>query len=112
LNGPTTVEVQIPPNGRASDIDGNGLDEVDTEMVELDLSGSSSMGPVTATLDPDNRSFGQIEETANLTPGTLDVPPFTASGTANSFFDVFVELHVGALTLYPATPLHLQGLIR
>ena len=46
------MRVNIPPNGQAADTDGNSLDQVQTEMVQLDLSGISSMGPVTANLDP------------------------------------------------------------
>jgi hypothetical protein len=111
LSGPTTVNVNIPPDGSASDTDGNGLDQVDTEMVQLDLSGVSSRGPVTLNLDPTQQSLGEIEETVNRTPGVLDVPPFTATGSANSFFDVFVVLHVGGQTLHPATPLHMASVI-
>src|SRR5262249_26763473 len=43
-------------------------------------------------------------------PGVLDVPPFTPTGTASSFFDVFVEVHVGGQTLYPAS-LHMTSII-
>ncbi len=111
LNGPTTVHVFIPPNGQASDSNGNGLDDVDTEMVQMDLSGISSVGPVTVNLDPAFRSLGQIEETVNKTPGTLDIPPFTATGSALSFFDIFTEIHVAGQTLHPATPLHMAALI-
>ena len=111
LSGPTTVQVNIPPNGAASDTDGNGLDQVTTEMTELDLTGISSQGPVSLKLDPTRATLGQIEETVNNTPGVLDVPPFTARGTANSFFDVFAELHVGGQTLHPAAPLHMSSVI-
>jgi hypothetical protein len=111
LSGPTTVQVNIPPNGAASDLDGNGLDQVTTEMLQLSLSGNSSMGPVSVNLDPMHASYGGIEETVNSTPGILDIPPFTATGTANSFFDVFAEIHVGPQTLHPAAPLHLTSLI-
>ena len=41
-------------------------------------------------------------EVANNTPGVLDVPPFTATGTANSFFDVFTELSLDGTSWMPA----------
>jgi hypothetical protein len=111
LAGPTKVNVFIPPNGAASDSDGNGLDDVGTEMVQLDLNGNSSLGPITVHLDPSRPTLGRIEELANKTPGILDVPPFTATGTANSFFDIFLTLEVGQVVLHPATPLHMQAVI-
>jgi len=111
LSGPATVRVDIPPNGQAADTDGNGLDQVPTEMLALDLHGTSSMGAVTMRLDPTRRTFGQIEEQANNTAGILDVPPFTATGSANSFFDVFAELVIGPTVFRPALPVHLQAVI-
>src|SRR5688572_1450297 len=41
LRGPSTVHVAIGPNGEAVDTDGDGLDQVKTQMVELELTGSS-----------------------------------------------------------------------
>ncbi|MCX6894564.1 MAG: HYR domain-containing protein, partial [Verrucomicrobia bacterium] len=52
LAGPTTVHVTIPPNGAALDTDADGRDQVGTKMVQLDLHGSSSLGPVTVRLNP------------------------------------------------------------
>ncbi|MEA2603274.1 MAG: hypothetical protein QOF89_4266 [Acidobacteriota bacterium] len=100
LTGPATVNVSIGPDGEAQDSDGDTLDDVLTEMVQLDLMGND---PVLGSLmvsvrDPTKRPFkrslGEIEETANQQTGRLDVPPFAPSGTANSFFDVFFEIHV------------------
>ncbi len=105
LAGPTTVRVIIPPSGAATDPNGNGLDQVSTEMTQLNLTGNSSMGPVTVTLDPNHPTLGQIEETVNNTPGTLDVGPFTATGTATSFFDVFFDITVNGQTLHRRTRL-------
>ena len=51
---------------------------------------------------------GEIEQVR----GRMDLPPFAPTGTATSFFDVFVELHVGGQTLRPATPLHMTSVIR
>ena len=111
LSGLTTFEVSIPPAGQAGDFDGDGLDQVFTEMTQLDLSGVSSMGPVRLRLDPTHRTLGQIEERVNNTPGVLDLPPFAAVGHADSFFDQFVELTVGGGTFHPAQPFRVQSVI-
>jgi hypothetical protein len=113
LAGPTTVEVCIPPDGTAADTDGDGLDQVPTKMTAMDLRGSSSLGPVRATLDPARMTLGEIEEVANGTPGKLDVAPFVPGAAgANSFFDVFTELTVGNLALHPAQSIRMQALIK
>ncbi|MCX6894447.1 MAG: hypothetical protein NTZ16_02870, partial [Verrucomicrobia bacterium] len=111
LSGPATVHVLIPPNGLAADTDGDGLDQVPTEMVALNLVGSSSLGSVLVRLAASQPSLGEIEEQVNKNPGTLDVPPFTATGTASSFFDVFFEIQVGQQTLHGAGPAHLMALL-
>src|SRR5204863_7686240 len=90
---------------------GNGLDDVATEMTKLELKGVSSLGPVLVTLDPNKKTFGQIEEKANNTPGILDVPPFAATGTADSFFDVNFEIHVGNGVFHTANPVHMAAVI-
>jgi len=102
LTGPTTVEVNFTTLG---DADSDGREEVQTEIVQMELTGTSALlGPVTLRLrdpakHPFHRSTGEIEETTNDTPGVLDVPPFTATGTADSFFDVFFEIEVADLGL-------------
>jgi len=113
LSGPTTVHVffEGANEGDASDNDGNGLDEVKTEMVDLQLTGNSSFGPVQVTLNPSLPSRGQIEETANTQPGRLDLPPFAPSGTANSFFDVFFKVQVGPFTFFTAQPKRMSSVI-
>jgi hypothetical protein len=111
LSGPTVVEVKIPPSGDAVDTDGDGRDQVVSEMVQLALAGNSTMGPVFISLHPGKRSFGEIEELANNTPGKLDVPPFTAAGTASSFFDVWFQVKVGTQTFYAAQAVHMQTVI-
>ena len=111
MSGPTVVRVNIPPSGTASDTDGDGLDQVTTEMTQLDLQGVSSMGPVRVRLDASHRTVGMIEEQANNTPGVLDLPPFTATGSASSFFDIWAEVTFGGQVFYPARPLHMQSII-
>jgi hypothetical protein len=117
LRGPSTVHVAIGPNGEATDTDGDNLDQVKTEMVQLDLSGSSSMGTVHVgirpiTKDPFQCSDGEIEETANTQSGRLDVPPFAPSGTAVSTFRIFFEITVGSVVLHNRQPKIMQSLIR
>ena len=53
----------------------------------------------------------EIEETLNNTPGTLDIPPFTPTGTADSFFDIFVQVDVGGMTFYTNVPKRMSTVI-
>jgi len=113
LSGPTTVHVffEGPTEGDAADDDGDGLDDVATEMVDMQLTGNSSFGAVQVRLHPTKASRGQIEETANTLSGRLDLPPFAAAGTATSFFDVFFEVAVGDRTFHTQTPKRMSSLI-
>jgi len=65
---------------------------------------------VTVRLNEARPSVGEIEELANNTPGVLDLPPFAATGAADSFFDIFVELEVGRRGQFQV--LHTQEAIR
>ncbi|MBN2180636.1 MAG: hypothetical protein JW715_01885 [Sedimentisphaerales bacterium] len=114
LTGPMTQRVYVGPNGEASDAGGNGREEVTTELVGLNLSGiSPSLGPVKVSLNTNMPSMGQIEERTNNTPGILDIPPFTATGDADSFFDVFFQFEVGGTVLLtsPSQPIRLTSVI-
>jgi hypothetical protein len=114
LRGPSAVDVDLTT---LADADGNGLDEVTTEMVDLQLTGNSvHWGPINVRLRPDTsdpfqRSWGKIEEQVNNTPGVLDLPPYTATGTATSYFDVFyeVDLPITRDTYYNPTPAHMAN---
>ena len=111
LNGPMTVHVKITPTGGASDTDFDGLEQVQTEMVQLSLTGvSPTLGPLTVHLNSSKTTKGEIEENVNNTPGTLDVPPFAPSGTASSFFDVFFEIQ-GPTTMHNDVAEHVAGTI-
>ena len=99
---PTIVEVDL---GSLADTDGDGREQVKTEIVQMELTGMSGpLGPVTVRVpqtehpctpaDRSHCSLGELEETTNNTPGVLDIPPFTATGTADSSFDVFFEMDV------------------
>ncbi len=111
LTGPTTVEVAISSDGFAEDTDRDGLDQVTTVMTRLQLQGTSTLGPVLVTLDTKNPSVGIIEERANQTRGVLDVPPFTKTGTADSFFDVYFLVTLGDRVFHPAKPVHMTSVI-
>jgi len=104
----------VGPLGECSDTNGNGRDQVHTEMTQLELRGTSpTLGPLTVRLrDPSKHPFqptlGEIEEQANNTPGILDVPPFTPTGAADSFFDVFFEVESGGMILHNPVSKHLS----
>ena len=119
LTGPTKVEVDFTSLG---DADSDTREEVQTEIVQMELTGTSSLlGPVTVRLrdsakHPFQPSTGEIEETTNNIAGMLDIPPFTPTGGADSFFDVFFEIEVpgappGLQLLHNATPKHMQATI-
>lgn len=115
LSGPVLVIVDLDSLG---DADENGLEEVTTEMVEMELTGDSQYwGPVTVrvrpeTEDPYLRSCGVIEELVNTTPGVLDIPPFAPSGQASSWFDVYFEIDVARQTFYNRDPKGMTSTIR
>ncbi|OPZ26578.1 MAG: Cna protein B-type domain protein [Lentisphaerae bacterium ADurb.BinA184] len=113
VEGPTVVHVYFEgeTEGSADDDDGDGRDDVASRMVQLDLQGTSSLGPVKVRLNPALPSDGQIEEQANNTPGVLDLPPFTPVGTADSFFDIFFEIEVGGQAYHTATPKHMAAIL-
>lgn len=92
------------------DRDQDTLEEIPLQVTELELQGVSTLlGPVTLTLrhigrSPFRRSLGWLEEERNATSNVLDLPPFTAHGSAQSFFDLFVEI------VAPAAPAGLRRL--
>jgi hypothetical protein len=65
-------------------------------------------------LDPARKTFGGMEETAQNSAGTLDVPPF-GLGSVDSFFDVFFEIEgdfgAGRTTLVGATSKRIDALL-
>jgi hypothetical protein len=77
LAGPATVHVNL---SSLRDVDGNGREEVPTELVAMNLTGFSTLlsSPVTVRVRPETKSpfkpsRGRIEENVNSTPGVLDV---------------------------------------
>jgi hypothetical protein len=112
LRGPTTVHVMIDDDtGAATDSDGDGRDQVKTEMTQLELRGYSSVGLVSVKLSSTRPTLGEIEETTNNTPDKLDVPPFVTPGSAESFFDVFFEVTIGNRVLHNEQPVRMQTTI-
>ena len=80
---------------------GNGREEVQAEITSLLVTDSeSSFGTIVLSLNQnihpsiDQRALGTIEETVNTTPGTLDLPPYAASGTATVRFDTFLQAEI------------------
>ncbi|HEY2955276.1 MAG TPA: FlgD immunoglobulin-like domain containing protein [Candidatus Eisenbacteria bacterium] len=102
LNGSATLSATV----RAlADGDLDGREQIPAELSALELTGNSlNAGPVTVRLrpaasDPFQRSTGEIEENVNVTPGTLDLPPFTGSGTASVSLGAYVEVELPVLKL-------------
>ncbi|MGB2809569.1 MAG: hypothetical protein WBC22_17635 [Sedimentisphaerales bacterium] len=113
MTGQVTVHVffEGSEEGLADDDDGDSLDEVDTEIVELSLSGYSMMnGPVHMRLRTGLQSVGQMEETTDSNTGVLDVPPF-GIGTVGSFFDIYFEFEMLGQRFYNIAALHWEGLL-
>jgi hypothetical protein len=113
LTGRLTVHVffEGSEEGLADDDDGDSLDEVDAEIVELSLSGNSmAYGAVHMRLRTGLESVGEMEEITDSYTGKLDVPPF-GSGVVDSFFDVFFEFEIAGQRFYSIVPLHWQGFL-
>jgi hypothetical protein len=113
LIGPTTVYVDIGPNGQTVETSSAGLDQAHSEMVELDLFGTSSMGPMNIQLArPDQppylRSTGLLTETQHITNGILGVPPFAPTGEATSDFNIYFQATVNTTNYGPVTFFNLK----
>jgi len=113
VSGPATQHVffEGPNEGDAVDDGGNGLDEVATELVALNLTGTGpTLGTVNVTLNSAQSSLGEIEEKVNNTPGLLDLDPF-APGDADSFFDVYLQVEFPGMgvTLHNNVPLRISA---
>ena len=128
VNGPTTVNVDL---GSLGDGDADGLEQLQTEMVQMDLTGTSSvLGPVIVRLRdsterPFQRTLGELEESLNVQAGRLDslgddpplcvehpTPPANCvDTTAYSFFDVYFEVQVGGNVLHNETPKKMEATI-
>lgn len=115
LMGTSTINVFFESDfeGSADDDDNDSLDEVVTELVQLDLSGENSrIGEVRLGLDTRIPTLGQIEEDADDKTGRLDIPPFASCGTAQSFFDVHFEIEIDGIAMYPERAPRCQTVIK
>jgi hypothetical protein len=102
MTGSSTMQVLFAgPAGLTGDHDGDGRDDVDSQMMAFDFAGvSPALGPLYMRLSTTLQTNGKMEEQTNSTPGTLDVPPFTAAGMCDSFFDIFLEVTMSGQTLH------------
>ena len=119
MRGKGIIHALVGNRGEAEDRDNDGLDEIPTEIVEMELGGESSLGPITLRLqDPTKVPFAQtsgtMEESANSTPGLLEVSPFVNHGNVelNSFFDVYFEIEIEGEIFKNSKPMRMGGTLR
>ena len=92
LQGPVTVT-------RSAARRENGIDVIDTEIVAMSLTGEFMQMPVTLRVNPEESSLGEVRAQG---PATCF--------PADSFFDVFVEIQIGALDpMVNLEPVRLQA---
>jgi hypothetical protein len=90
-SGPTAMQFSITKIGGPN---GSPLGLYQTEMLQLDINGSSFLGPFMVRESPTLQSLGQTQITP-ISGGAFHI---------DSFFDVFTELSVdGGATWIPAT---------
>ena len=107
VNGFLQIEADFSTLGDTDTV-GNGLEQVQTEIVSMDLVGSGiTLRAGSAGLSLQT-SLGEIEEDSNATPGLLELPPF-APGSAQAFFDVFFEVAFADDVFGIEQPLHVAG---
>lgn len=87
LVGPALITRSDP-----QDSDDDGLVDIQTEIVEMELTGMASFGEVIVRPHPDQPSLGMVEQQE---PG-VDFP-------ADSFFDVFVEVELPHISMTAVT---------
>lgn len=109
LNGPTLVARHSSP----ADTDSDGLDQVETEIVAMELTGDSVLAPITVVQSVTRPSEGQFEEVEDGGPqprvgsqalGVMDFP-------AVSTFGIFVEVQAGGMSLHNKIPIPMQCII-
>ena len=112
FSGSAQYDVFFPTTeGSASDPDGDGLEQVPTEMISLNLTGnSSSLGSIVIALSSSPASMGGLIEQANINTGILDVTPFTpAPSFVDSFFNIFVDMSFAGIVLHNEDPARIVG---
>lgn len=114
LTGPTKVVVAL---GKLGDKDGDGYEEVPTQIVDMELTGRSAfLGRVIVKVRPSNvkpfqPSIGQIVEKTKERSGVLELPPFTSDGCAFSYFDVFFEIYAAGEVYHNQEPKRMEAQI-
>lgn len=92
--GPFVVERGAPVRGS------DGRRSIETEILQMDLSGSSPLGPVTIRQHPQRPSVGRI----TARDAEQDFP-------ADSFFDIFVEINIGGQIFVNPEPIRMEAVI-
>ncbi len=114
LRGPVEIRQMFP-----ADLDGDGKPDIQTEMLSMDLTGTTPQGlAIKLNSSKSNRSLGMAERLL-MPSGRGRTNP-----RANSFFDVFTELSLESpddeITLAPAffdvfltdKPFHLEAMTK
>jgi hypothetical protein len=110
LKGTAAAQTRLENVG---DTDGNGLEQVETSVRNMTLSGvSQHYGPIRVSMSPPAAhplpaTGGEIEENANTQTARLDLPPFAGSGTASSFLDLLFTIEIGDSVFHNHVPKHL-----
>lgn len=94
VDGPTSVKRSDPVTPE------DGRQVIDTEIIQLQLAGTTPLGPLAIRQNPDRPSTGQVRQQ----DAGLDFP-------ADSFFDVFVEVEVAGTVLENRMPVHMENVI-
>ena len=114
LKGTTALRARL---GNVSDADGDGLEQVESGIDGMTLSGVSLLyGPVQVSLSPPAphslpETAGEIEENVNVAGALLEIAPFSWGGTASSFLDLYLSLDVGGARYHNHAAKHLAGTI-
>jgi hypothetical protein len=94
VTGPTRIERGTPFNP------GDGRWRIETEIVSMELRGTTAFGPITVKESPTERSTGYVKQKM----GGIDFP-------ADSFFDVFVQMDTPLGRLHNNDPIGMSAVI-
>ncbi len=113
VTGTVFAEADISGAGTATDTDGNGRDQVKAKESGWTFATHVTSGSdaISLGLSSTKPSPGIVEETANNTPGILDVPPFTATGSAQCEFDFYFYFTYQSKKYYASQPLFMKATI-
>ena len=121
LKGSETIEVIGPVFidtfvGYVDDVDEDGLEEIISEIVSMELSGTGEIGDLkvqinNASNSPFQESIGFTEEIINAQSNRLDLPPFAPNGTAITSWEVFLEFEINGEVFHNLEPIKLEGVV-